>query len=196
MPFVVSKAPARIESVATSNKRARKSEGEGAKPNHDKAIAIRVDLSHERYTAALESLLPGADRFAKEMSGEDVSYTQTVTNRKKLGRVTATIYDGEGHSVVLKLETATVVGQNAITFGSRGHSRWMPIRLVGAVGRDALPKLDDYLDADVLVDIAVQQLDLEEGLREQNKAKGKGKRGGTHPVDMDGAPAGLPFGEQ
>lgn len=177
MPFVVEKAPARIEAVATSHKRARRSEGEGQKPNHDKQITMRVDLSHERYTAALESLLPGADRFAKEMSGEDVSFTQTVTNRKRLGRVTATIYDGEGHAVVVKLETANVKGHNAITFGSRGHSRWMPLQLVGSVARDVLPKLDDYVDADVLIDIAVQQIDLEEGLREANKKKGKGKSG-------------------
>lgn len=179
MPFVIEKAPAEIEAVSSSRKRARKSDGQGAAPNHDKQIALRLDLSHDRYNEALEWLCPGCDRFAKEMSGEDVTYTQTVTNRKKLGKLLVKIYDGEGHSVVLDLSNAEPKGHNAITFGARGSTRFMPLKIVGSVSRDALPMLDDYLSASVLVDVAVQQMDLEEGLRAQNKrdAKAKGRRG-------------------
>lgn len=174
MPFVLQKAPAQIEKIETSRKRAKTSPGGGNAVNHDKQISLRIDLSHDRYTEALEWLLPGCDLFAKGMSGEDVAFKQNVTNRKKLGGLTVKIYDGEGRALVVEMQSAMPRGSNVITFGQRGSTRHMPLRIVGAVARDALPKLDDFLRADVLVDVSVQQMDLEEEL----KRAGKGGKGG------------------
>ena len=76
-------------------------------------------------------------------------------------------------------------GANRLTIGPKGDKRTFPIVVVGPVARDLIQRLDDALNADVLIDFAPAQLDLEE---EAGKAKGKGKKGkgGKTTLVIDG----------
>jgi hypothetical protein len=166
--FEISKAPARIERVTFAKSKPKSANDEGAGV---KKITVWVDLSKGgllKKTAALFS--DAIDEATAQRIASAQGAGMEVRSKRKLGVTVVRIHAPDGG--VLFESAQARVERPKIVFGKEAKSVWLVLVAEMAIAKKAIPILDDYFKADVLVSAAVAQLDLED----EAKAKADDKK--------------------
>lgn len=185
MPFIIEGAPGRITSCEMHNKQAKKADADmGKAPSREKKIVVELDLSHPDFMSVLDERFAGVDLLTKDMAGKSADGISLAANRG-LGDLTIEVRAIDGVAPVFKIDVAKSKGKPTLRIAKSASKVLMTITVVGSLPKSTLQTIDDYLGADVVVNVGEVQGELPlDG--EKPKKKGKAK---TSLALVDNTPA-------
>lgn len=185
--FALSGVPGTIISCEFNAKQARKADDVGQQPARLKTVTLLLDVSDERFMLELLKIFPGLDFTTKAMGSAEQAGAAQVRVEKKLPEISIFVGDVEGKEV-LKAEVARTKGKPTLRISAGARKLQMPLTISAGLPRSTVQKIDDYIGADVLVNVAILQSDLDDAVvdsGEQSPKKGKAKEKTSVPVVDD-----------
>lgn len=156
--FDLSKAPGRMERITFAKSKPKSANDEGAGV---KKLTVWVDLSKGQL---LKKCAPLFSDVIDEHSAQRIASVHgagmEVRSKRKLGVSNVKIHDTEG--VVLFESAIARVERPKVVIGKEAKTVWLVLVIEMAIAKKSIPILDDYFKADILVSVAVAQLDLED----------------------------------
>lgn len=200
MSFALEKVPGTLHSCEMHGKRPKKSTGNpDHAPAREKKIAISLDLSDKKFAQVIDDTWAGADHLMKGMSGRDNAPAQDIVSHKKFAELRVRVWSADGKSEVFAIQNARALGRPTLRIGAGAAKVHMSLRCVGPIASERLKTIDDHTEADVYVDVAVAQTDLEDVIDGEHGADEghgtaltkprprRGKRGSSHVNVLDAA---------